>query len=367
MADEGYAAPAMMRPGLPLARRRMLALGGAVLAGVMAPRTPSAAAGPGEAWRAAVNAEFRAALRAALPAMERDARASLAVQRSDWIANAARPLLRPPAPQPQRRLIPGRDGAPDVVVYTVGAGHGSAPKPAVLHMHGGGYILGNAVAGLRDLQELVAALDCVAVSVEYRLAPETRYPGALADNHAALRWLRANAGMLGVDPGRIALKGESAGGGHAAALAIAMRDSGEAPAVLQVLIYPMLDDRTGAGWDPRSPFGHYVWTPAQNQEGWQGLLGDQAAGGVPPAGAVPARVASVAGLPPAFIGVGSIDMFFDEDLAYARRLAESGVPVELAVVPGAFHAFDQVCPAASLTHEFTAQWHAALARVFFKA
>lgn len=147
-------------------------------------------------------------------------------------------------------------------------------------------------------------------------------------------------------------------------LAIAARDRGEVPIAFQLLIYPMLDDRTGSSRQVPPYIGAYVWGPASNRFGWSSLLGVPAGSRTVSAGAVPARVANLAGLPPAFIGVGSIDLFVAEDLEYARRLIDSGVPTELCVVPGAYHGFDIFAPEASVSKAFRASWSAALARAF---
>jgi acetyl esterase/lipase len=186
-----------------------------------------------------------------------------------------RPLL--PAPAVVKRMIPGPKGAPEVPLYITGATAG-ASKPAVLHLHGGGYIAGSAAYSRRDIQELAANHDCVAISVDYRLAPETPFPGSLEDIYMALLWMYAHAAELGIDRSRIAIKGESAGGGHAAALAIAARDRGEVPLCLQVLIYSMLDDRTGSTMPVPPYIGHYIWTAASNRFGWTSLLGKPASG-----------------------------------------------------------------------------------------
>jgi acetyl esterase/lipase len=204
----------------------------------------------------------------------------------------------------------------------------------------------------------------VIVAVDYRLAPETPFPGSLEDNYAALKWLHDSADSLGVDPSRIALMGASAGGGHAAMLAIAARDRGEVPIAFQLLIYPMLDDRTGSSRHVPPHMGKYIWVPDSNRFGWSSLLGVPAGSRVVPAGAVPARVENLAGLPPVFIGVGSVDLFVDEDVDYARRLLDSGVSTELCVVPGAYHGFDIIAPEASVSKAFWATWSAALSKAF---
>ncbi|WP_083836074.1 alpha/beta hydrolase fold domain-containing protein [Sphingomonas elodea] len=170
--------------------------------------------------------------------------------------------------------------------------------------------------------------------------------------------------QLGVDRERIALMGESAGGGHAAMLAIAARDRGEVPLVLQLLVYPMLDDRTGSTRMPPDLVGAIGWTPAQNRFGWSSFLGVPAGSPSVPYGSVPARVADLRGLPPAFIGVGSIDLFVEEDMDYARRLIGAGVSTDLLVVPGAYHGFYGAVPQAPVSIRFVAAMHDALRRAF---
>ena len=216
-------------------------------------------------------------------------------------------------------------------------------------------------------RSLAAELDCVVVSVDYRLAPETRFPGAVEDAYAALTWLHAEAETLRVDRGRIAIGGESAGGGHAAALAIYARDRGEIPILFQSLDSPMLDDRTGATSEPHPYCGEFVWPPANNRYGWKALLGIEPGGPDTPYGAAPARVADLAGLPPAFILVGALDLFLEEDLEYARRLIRAGVPAELHVLPGAFHGFGAAGPAAPQVQTTLRLRREALARAFRQA
>lgn len=268
----------------------------------------------------------------------------------------------------EERLIPGLNGAPDVrvLLYTP-PGAAAAPRPAFLHIHGGGYVLGSADLNDGSNRGLAAELDCVVASVDYRLAPETTFPGALEDCYAALKWLHAEAGTLGVDAGRIAVGGESAGGGHAAALAILARDRGEIPILLQVLDSPMLDDRTGTNSDPHPYCGEFVWPPANNRYGWRALLGMEPGGRETPHGASPARVADLAGLPSAFIVVGALDLFLEEDLEYARRLARAGVAVELHVIPGAYHGFTVVGGGAPQVQTVLSLRREALARAFRQA
>jgi acetyl esterase/lipase len=242
-------------------------------------------------------------------------------------------------------FIPGLNGAPDVrlLVYTP-PGDAAAPRPAVCHIHGGGYVIGD--ADMSDISNRAMALQigCVIVSVDYRLAPETRWPGALEDCYAGLCWMADNAGDLGIDTARIAVAGESAGGGHAAALAIHARNKAKenpnAPAIcFQLLEYPMLDDRTGATSEPHPYVGEFVWTPDKNVFGWEALLGVEPGGPDVRDEMVPARTKDLSGLPPCFISVGALDLFLEENLEYIRRLTRVGVPAELYVLPGAYHGY----------------------------
>ncbi|MCB2076663.1 MAG: alpha/beta hydrolase [Novosphingobium sp.] len=252
----------------------------------------------------------------------------------------------PPIPEPllavdcQERFVPGFAGNPDVRVlcYTP-PGEAPAPRGAVLHIHGGGYVIGTADMNDISNRAMSLALGIVVVSVDYRLAPECVWPGALNDCYAALVWLHDNAGELGVDPARIAIAGESAGGGHAAALAIHARDNGGPAICLQLLDAPMLDDRTGTTSDPHPHTGEFVWTPDKNRFGWGALLGVEPGGPAVRDEMVPARTADLSGLPPTFISVGSLDLFLEEDMEFTRRLTRSGVPAELHVIPGAYHGF----------------------------
>jgi acetyl esterase/lipase len=273
------------------------------------------------------------------------------------------PPLPAPAPQPEERHIPGPPGAPEVRLWVVDPGPSDKGKPVLLHMHGGGLMMPDPVL-LPRLQGIATECHCVVVSVDYRLAPETRYPGSLEDNYAALKWVHAHAAELGIDRSKIAVGGESAGGGHAASLAIHARDRNEVPIVFQLLIYPQLDDRTGSTRPAPPALGHFMWTASNNRFAWSSLLGVPAGSSKVPAAAVPARVASVAGLPPAWIGVGSIDLFAEEDMEYARRLVHAGVGTELLVVGGAFHGFDLLAPDAEASKQFSASWKSALRKAF---
>jgi len=237
-------------------------------------------------------------------------------------------------------------------------------KPAVLHMHGGGFVLGKADQNLAALQQMAKTLDCVVVSVDYRLAPEVTWRSSVEDNYAGLKWVFDNSRKLGVDRARIAVMGESAGGGHAALLAQITYDRGEIPICFQCLVYPMLDDRTGTGTTPPYPIGEILWTAASNRFGWQSFLGQEPGTDSVPSNAVPARRPSLAGLPPAWIGVGAIDLFVGENIAYAERLINDGVPTQLLVLPGAFHGFDGIGKSTIVAQDFRKSKISALARAF---
>jgi acetyl esterase/lipase len=245
----------------------------------------------------------------------------------------------------------------DAEVITLGSGAGvrlfrpvheaggvAEPGPALLWIHGGGYVMGTAQMDDRVCAQFSKRLGITVASVEYRLAPEHPYPAALEDCYSALTWL---AGLPAADPGRIAIGGASAGGGLAAALALLARDRGSGQGVtpaFQLLVYPMLDDRSAMTADKPN---YRLWNPRANRFGWTAYLGDS-----DPQIAVPARRDDLSGLPPAWIGVGANDLFHDEDLAYAERLRAAGVPCEVEVVPGAFHGFDLWAPKLRVSQRF---------------
>jgi acetyl esterase/lipase len=250
-----------------------------------------------------------------------------------------------------KKVIRRGPKAPDVTIYVINA-KADRNGAGILHIHGGGFVFGSAAESIFDLQRLATELDCAIVTVDYRLAPETTYAGSIEDNYAGLRWLHTHAEELGVDPTRIAVMGESAGGGHAALLAITARDRGEVPVAFQCLIYPMLDDRTGTTKMVPAPIGTLAWTADANRFGWRSFLGQGPGGPSVPEKAVPARLHDYKGLPPTFIGVGSIDLFVQEDIAYAHRLIDAAVPTQLVVMPGAFHGFDQIGAATMIGKSF---------------
>lgn len=274
--------------------------------------------------------------------------------------NPAEPL---PDVMVEERMVPVGGDNPDVKIFIINAADGQK-RPGILHSHGGGTIAGSAYLSVPRLQKLARDEGWVIVTVEYRLSPETPYKGVIEDHYAALRWMHANASELGLNPDKIAVMGESAGGGNAARLALTARDRKEVPLAAQILIYPMLDDRTGSTVKVPDFIGAILWTPQANQYGWSSFLGMPAGSDDAPPEAVPSRQTDLSGLPPTFIGVGALDLFVFEDTEYARRLIEAGVPTKLLVSPGAYHGFDQLAPDADISKEFAAVQMSALRSAF---
>ncbi len=240
----------------------------------------------------------------------------------------------------QRRSVRGPPNAPDVALMIYRPRQSAAAMPCIFHIHGGGYVAGSAASMEPLHRSLALAADCVIVSVDYRLAPETPFPGAIEDCYAALTWTFAAVASLGIDARRIGVMGESAGGGLAAALALLARDRGEHALAFQHLIYPMLDDRTCVSTIPHPYTGEFIWTAGNNDFGWSSLLGVAPGSDSVSPYAAAARAQDLSGLPPTFISTGTLDLFLEEDMEYARRLTRHGVPVELHVYPGAYHGFD---------------------------
>lgn len=213
------------------------------------------------------------------------------------------------------------------------------PLPCVYSIHGGGYVIGSNVGDDSLFDVWCPQLQCVGVSVDYRLAPETPFPGPLDDCYAGLGWVQEHATELGVDSDRVGVIGGSAGGGLAAGLALLARDREDIPIAFQVLRYPMLDDRQAT---PSSQIDAPLWNPPTNRFAWTSYLGPLYGTDDVPGYAAPARATDLSSLPPTFILVGGIDMLLDEDIAFARALMNAGVPTDLHVLGGASHAFDSM-------------------------
>jgi acetyl esterase/lipase len=276
------------------------------------------------------------------------------------LAATGKPPL-PPDVSLESRIIPGPLDAPALRVVVVRPRQSSPSAPAVLHLHGGGFVSGVPEMARATLASVAAELGVIVVSVDYRLAPETPFPGALDDAYAALAWLHAEADALGVDRSRIAVSGDSAGGGLAAGLALLARDRAEFALAFQHLVFPGLDDRTCLRKDLSPLVGEFIWSLASNGYAWRAWLG------VPPGHpgvspyAAPARAEDLSRLPPACVQVGALDLFLEENVEYARRLLAAGVPCELHVYPGAPHGFPMAWRA-GVTRAFERDGLAALRR-----
>ena len=219
--------------------------------------------------------------------------------------------------------------------------------PGLLYLHGGGMIFGNRFGGVGGYLPFVASHGAVIVAVDYRLAPEHADPVPVEDCFAALAWIAARSTELGVDPARIIVAGQSAGAGLAAGVTLLSRQRGGPPVAGQLLVSPMLDDRNESE-SARQIDGVGVWDRTSNETGWTALLGDRRGGGDVAESAAPARARDLGGLPPAFLSVGSAEVFRDETVAYASRLWAAGGAAELHVWPGGFHGFENFAPASSL-------------------
>jgi acetyl esterase/lipase len=255
------------------------------------------------------------------------------------------------------RTVPGPAGAPDIGVRVYRPVNASGNLPGVYFIHGGGMIFGSVETENVAAEQVCEQVGAVVVSVEYRLAPEHPHPAQSEDCYAGLVWMARNAAELGFDPGRLAVYGGSAGGGLTIAMALLARDRGFPAIRFQMPIYPMLDD-TNETASSREITDVGVWDRPGNIEAWQWYLG----AGKPDQYAAPARAEDLSGLPPAFIDVGTLDMFRDEDIAFAMRLMQAGVPTELHVNPGAYHASEILAPQAALSGLIWERRFAALRR-----
>lgn len=256
----------------------------------------------------------------------------------------------------EHKGVPGPESSGGKVPVIVYRRPSTSPQPALLWVHGGGYILGTA----EDERARVIAerLDCAVISVDYRLAPEHPFPAGPEDCHAVLLWMAAHAQELNLDSRRMAIGGASAGGGMAAGVALMNRDRQGPELAMQLLLYPMIDNlhATASG----RYVNHPVWNQQTSFNAWEMYLA-----GVPGLAASPYAAASraedLSGLPRAYICVGSEDLFRDEDIDYARRLLDADVPCELAVLPGLYHGGDIFVPHARISRHLSASMLSALA------
>lgn len=285
-----------------------------------------------------------------------------------WLINLLSRLA--PAPKTpddvmvENVFIPGQDNRKKIRLRLYKPTMVDAPTPVLLWMHGGGYVMGRPEQDDVSCIEYARDLGISVVSVDYRCAPKDPFPAALEDCYTALEWVVSNSQQLGIDHQRIAVGGASAGGGLAACLAQYAYDQGEIKPVFQLLVYPMLDDRTvlRTDIDDRRTI---AWNQRSNKFGWESYLGRKCGEEDVPEYAVPARRNNLSGLAEAWIGVGTADMFYDEDVAYAQRLQEAGVPCEIYIVRGGFHGFDVFNSQIAVVQDFRKSQKSALKECFF--
>lgn len=258
---------------------------------------------------------------------------------------------------PRLPLLAAQGEGPPVPVRVYRPESGEAAAPGILIMHGGGMVAGSIDQEEAVARMLAASVPAVVVSVGYRLAPEHPAPAAVQDCYAALCWLAATAPELGVDPRRLAVLGRSAGGGLAAAVALLARAEGGPDLRFQMPLYPMLDDRNVTA-SSHEVVDVGVWDRAANVEAWDLYLGGRRSGQEVSYLAAPTRAADLASLPPAFFDVGTVDLFRDEVIDYASRMMAAGVPVELHVWPGVYHAAEKFAPTAEVSRRI---WQVRLA------
>lgn len=231
---------------------------------------------------------------------------------------------------------------------------GARTGAALLWIHGGGLVIGSAAQDDPFCAETARALGIVVVSLDYRLASEHPFPAPVDDCHAAWTWLQGSAAQLQIDPLRVAVGGQSAGGGLAAGLVQRIHDAGGAQPAAQWLFCPMLDDRTAARTH-LDAIRHRIWDNRRNRIGWRAYLGAEPGVETLPEYAAPARRNDLHGLPPTWMGVGDIDIFFEEDRTYAARLNAAGVACSLEVVPGAPHGFEVIAARTKLAQSYLAR------------
>jgi acetyl esterase/lipase len=258
--------------------------------------------------------------------------------------------------------VPGPTGAPDVGLRVLSPASPSGLSPCIYSIHSGGMVMGGVDQDDLALAGLVLKLGCVAVSVDYRLAPEHPYPAGVEDCYAGLVELVGLAAELSIDADRIAVLGSSGGGGLAAALTLLVRDRGGPELCLQALLAPMLDDRETPS--AREFAGVLSWSPRFNECAWRMVLGDAFRGPEVSPYAAPARAIDLTGLPPAIVQVGELEVFRDEDIHYAGRLLQAGVATELHVYPGAYHGSEAMAPNAKVSVRSRSDRVEALRRAF---
>lgn len=263
------------------------------------------------------------------------------------------------------QLLPGTPNIPDVAVRIYRPADYSTLLPALLWIHGGGYVFGNLEQDDFKAKNLTATGQCITVCVNYRLAPENPFPAALEDCYLALKWLVSNSDSLDIDKTSIVIGGASAGGGLAAALALLIRDRGEVSVSFQMLLCPMIDDRNILPASESLP-DTLVWTRENNRIGWQSYLGHNFGDEQLSPYAAAYRAPDLRGLPPAYIAIGELDLFLNESMTYAQRLIQAGIPTELHIYPGAFHGFEMTAPDANISRRFITDYNRALKQALYR-
>ena len=253
-------------------------------------------------------------------------------------------------------VAPAQGQQPSVSLYVYKPKNATAKPPVIYFIHGGGYVLGNAKMAGDSLQALADQQQAAVVSLEYRLATEAPFPADLRDAYHGLSYVYRHAAQHGIDSERVVLMGESAGGGLAARLALYTRDKGEFTPEGQVLIYPMLDYRTGTTASPyrNTVAGEFVWTPNANRYGWSSLRGGQTIASAQMPYFSPAMAKDLRDLPPTFMMVGDLDLFVNEDVDYANRLVQAGVKTDFQLISGVYHAFEMLNPNSPQTKAYKA-------------
>ena len=253
-------------------------------------------------------------------------------------AEAAGSAVPDPSVAVTETLVPGPAEAPDVMVRVHTPSSTASQRPGILYIHGGAFVIGTAAAVDYTCSRLAAQVDAVVVAVEYRLAPEDPFPAGLEDCYAALEWMSKECHSIGVDPQRIAVGGESAGGGLAAAVALLARDRGGPDLAAQVLLTPELDDRLATP-SMRAFTDTPGWSQPNAVFSWAYYLGREPDADIVETSpyAAPSRAADLTGLPPTYITAFQFDPLRDEALEYGRRLTEAGVPTEMHLYPKVWH------------------------------
>ena len=220
-------------------------------------------------------------------------------------------------------------------------------RPAMLYFHGGGFVFGSPEVTLPTAQKLAEDVGCLIILLDYRLAPEHPFPAALEDGRQVLSWLESNAQQLRLDKDRVAIGGDSAGGGHAVVLTAALNSGSPIVPSYLFLAYPMLDNDTGLDGEG----GTSIWTAANNKFGWDAYLGEDVTENIS-RGAVASKIEDLHNFPPVFLATGTLDLFFEENLTFVKKLQNQGGKVEQHIFEGAYHAFDVLVPEAEISQDF---------------